>query len=131
MKQGYWRSGEIWMAALAGFLMLFNAVRAYSNPVGFADYLGLPLADVKDAVLIHTYALRALFIGLLVTGLIWKRQITALALVAAIAIVMPIGDAVLAVQAQAAQATIIRHIVIALYLALTAYLLFKRQPVKA
>lgn len=119
----YWRSAGVWMAALGGLLMLVNAARAFADPDGFARYLGLPLAARGDAGLVHVYGLRALFIGLLVGALLLLRERGALWIVAAIAIVMPVGDALLTAQAGAPVSTIGRHIAIAIFLGVTALLL--------
>lgn len=118
-----WRSAGIWMAALAGALQIFNAARAYLDPAGFASYFGLSLVDQGDAGLVHIYALRALFIGLLVTALIATRQARALTLLAITAVVMPVGDALLAANAGAPAATVVRHAAVAVYLVVTAWLL--------
>jgi hypothetical protein len=39
------RSAGVWMVALGGLLMIVNSIRAVHDPVGFAAYLGLPLAS--------------------------------------------------------------------------------------
>ena len=109
-----------WMAAAGGGLMLVNAGRAFADPAGFAVYLGLPLAAAGDAALIQIYGLRALFIGLLVGGLIAAGQRRALFLLALAAVVMPVGDALLARHAGASGTIVARHCVIALFLLLTA-----------
>lgn len=119
----YWRTAGVAMAAAGGLLMIVNAARAFADPGGFASYLGLPLVDGADAGLIHIYGLRALFIGLLVGVLLLARQRTALWIVAAIAVVMPVGDAWLTHRAGASGAIVGRHVGIAVYLAVTAWLL--------
>lgn len=126
----YWRSAGIIMTALGGTLMLANAVRAGIDPTGFAAYLGLPLQDAADASLVHTYALRALFIGLLVFALLAMRQRAALAALAFAAVVMPVGDAWLAASAGAPGATVARHVGIALFL-LVAGLFLRRDAGRA
>ena len=73
------KSPGFWMVALGGLLMAVNSVRAFNDPSAFATYLGLPLASPDDAALIHIYALRALFIALLVAALHMTRQRKALA----------------------------------------------------
>lgn len=114
-----------WMAAVGGALMIVNTVRAFSDPVAFAVYLGLPLAASADTALVHVYALRALFIALVVFGLIAARQRLALAVVAAVAVVMPVGDALLTAHAGAPMAIVGRHVAIAVFLALTAFALVR------
>ena len=109
-----------WMVAAGGALMLVNAARAFNDPAAFAIYLGLPLAAPQDGVLIHVYALRALFIGIVVIGLLIARQRLALAVVAAAAVIMPVGDAILTHYAGAAMPTVLRHVGIAVFLAVAA-----------
>lgn len=109
-----------WMAVAGGALMIVNAARAFNDPVAFATYLGLPLAAPQDAVLIHVYGLRALFIGIVVIGLLIARQRLALAVVAAAAVIMPVGDALLTHEAGAAMPTVLRHVGIAAFLAVAA-----------
>jgi Domain of unknown function (DUF4267) len=112
-----------WLVLAAGALQLINAGRAFFDPAGFATYLGMPLADPGDAALVHVYALRALFIGVLVLALLVTKQHRALTFLAFAAIIMPVGDALLASGAGAPTGTITRHAAIAGYLLVTAILL--------
>ena len=116
-----WRIG-LGLATLIGVFQIVNFARAFGDPVGFAAYMGLPVAgDATGFVMI--YGLRSLFIGGLVLACVWRRDVRVLGLMAALAVVMPIGDAWLAHDAGAAGATVLRHAVIALYLVVTAALL--------
>lgn len=110
--------------------MAVNAARAFANPIAFAAYLGLPLVAMGDAAMVHIYALRALFIALLVAALIVSRQRTALALLAGCAVVMPLGDALLAGSAGATPATIARHLAIAVFLVVTALVLWRGRVIR-
>ena len=121
------RSAGFWLAALGGLLMAVNSIRALSDPAAFASYLGLPLAASSDAALIHVYALRALFIAVLIAALLVTRQRQALALLAACAIVMPVGDALLTSAAGAPMSTVLRHVAIAVYLLITALVIWPRK----
>lgn len=121
------KSAGFWMVALGGVFMAVNGVRAFNNPVAFATYLGLPLAAPGDAALIHIYALRALFIAMLVAALLATRQRLALALLSACAIVMPVGDLLLTSAAVAPMSTVLRHAAIAIYLLITALALWLRS----
>ena len=80
-----------------------------------------------DAALIYIYALRALFIALLVAALLVTKQRRALALLSACAVVMPVGDALLTSAAGAPTATVLRHTAIAIYLLVTAFALWPRS----
>jgi hypothetical protein len=126
----FWRSPGPWMVAAGAALMLANALRAFISPEQFAAYLGLPLVNAADTGLVHVYALRALFIGVLAAALLLARQSRALSLFAVAAVVMPVGDAWLTFQARAPAATIGRHIGIALFL-LTAAALLRRDTNRA
>lgn len=121
----FWRSLGPWMVAAGAALMFVNALRAFISPEAFADYLGLPLVSAADAGLVHVYALRALFIGLLGMALLLTRQSRALSLFAFAAVVMPVGDAWLTFQAGAPAPTIARHVGIAAFLLATAVLLHR------
>ena len=120
------KSLGFWMVALGGLLMAVNSVRAFNDPSAFATYLGLPLAAPGDAALVHIYALRALFIALLVAALLVSRQRRALALLSACAVAMAVGDALLTSAAGAPTATVQRHTAIAIYLLVTAFALWPR-----
>lgn len=120
------KSAGFWMVALGGLLMAVNSVRASNDPAAFATYLGLPLAAPGDAALIHIYALRALFIAALVAALLITRQRRALALFSACAVIMPVGDALLTSAAGAPMGTVLRHVAIAIYLLVTALVLWPR-----
>ena len=121
------KSAGFWMAAIGGLLMAVNSVRAFNDPAAFATYLGLPLVAPGDAALIYIYALRTLFIAALVAALLVTRQRRALALLSACAVVMPIGDALLASSAGAPTGTVLRHAAIATYLLVTASALWPRN----
>lgn len=109
--------------------MAINAVRASLDASAFASYLGLPLVDAADAGLLHIYALRALFIALLIGALLLARQRTALALLAATAVIMPLGDAYLTSSAGASSLIVGRHLAIAIFLVITATILWlSREP---
>ena len=121
----FWSSPGVWIATAGGVLMLLNTVRALRAPAPFATYLGLPLADPRDAGLVRVYALRALFIALTLAILLVLRDARTLGLVSLAAVVMPVGDAILTARAGAPRATVIRHIVIAVALAAAAALLLR------
>jgi hypothetical protein len=124
----FWRSPGVWIAVAGALFMVVNAIRSWRSPVAFAAYLGLPLADARDASMVRIYALRALFIALSLTALLWLRDAGALAIVALAACVMPIGDAVLTSRAAAPAATVARHVIIALALAAAGLLLLCLSP---
>jgi hypothetical protein len=118
------RSIGFWLAAAIALLQAVNAARAFIDPAGFAQYLGLPLANAADAPLIYIYGLRTGFIALAVAALLATRNMRALSWIALAGVVIPLGDAWLAHNAGAPIATVARHGAIALYLVLTCALLF-------
>jgi heme A synthase len=109
-----------------GVYMLVNTVRAFGDPVGFAAYMGLPLSDPANHAFVQVYALRALFLGLCVLALLFRRDTRALAVFALVAVVMPVGDAMLTAANGAPIAIVARHGASAIVLAVTASLLFSR-----
>src|SRR6185369_8110476 len=104
---------------LAG-LMIVNTVRAFVEPVEFARYMGLPLSDAANAAFVQVYGLRAAFLGLFALVLLWRADMFALGAFAAVAVVMPLGDAALASQAGAPIAIVGRHLFSAAVLILIA-----------
>jgi len=124
-----WAAIGFWLAVAIAALQAVNAVRAFVAPAGFASYLGLPLTDPQDQGFVLVYGLRAAFIALAVGGLLATRNYSALAWVALVGLVMPIGDAILVARAGAPVATIARHIAIGVFLAVTAGVLwFAARP---
>lgn len=111
-----YRRPGFWLALLLVAAQLINAVRAQLDPVGFASYLGIPLIDAQDQGWVAIYGLRTLFVGTLALYLLVSRQIRALASLALIALVLPLGDLWLVHQAHAPTATLLRHAAIGLIL---------------
>lgn len=104
-----------WIAALMAVLQALNAIRAFAAPVGFSEYMGLPLHNAMDVGFVYVYGLRAAFISLLVILFLAVRRFDALAWTAAAALLMPVGDALLAQNAGAPLVTVLRHAAIAVY----------------
>ncbi len=123
---GYWLRVSSVLVALMGLYMLVNAGRAFADPAGFAAYMGLPLSDPANHAFVQVYALRALFLGLCVLALLFRRDTSALAVFALVAIVMPVGDAMLTAANGAPIEIVARHAGTAIVLAVTASLLFSR-----
>ena len=120
-RRSPWLSLGAWLAlALAG-LMIVNTVRAFVEPAEFARYMGLPLSDAGNAGFVQIYGLRAAFLGLFAIVLLWRADMFALGAFAAVAVVMPLGDAFLATQAGAPIAIVARHLISAAVLLLMAF----------
>lgn len=117
----FWGRAGVVMAVLMGAYMLFNAVSAWTDPLSFAQRLGLAAASPETEGWVRVYALRAAFIGLLLAGLALARQWRALFLLAVAALIMPLGDAWLTYNA--GSPAFARHLVIAAVVAASAALL--------
>lgn len=123
------RTIGFWLAAAMALLQGLNAVRAFSDPVGFSAYMGLPIADSAQAGFVLVYGLRTAFIGLLIALLLATSRLRALALMAGAALVMPVGDAVLAYGAGAPLAIVARHAAIGLYV-FAAFIFLRRASAR-
>lgn len=122
-RRSPWSSVGVWLILVVAVLMALNTARAVLSPVDFAVYMGLPLRDAADSGFVAVYALRAAFLGLVATVLLLRGEIAALAVFAAVAVIMPIGDAILTAASGAPLEIVARHAASAVYLAVTAYLL--------
>lgn len=127
----FWRNPGVWMAAAGGLLMAVNAARAFADPVAFSNYLGLPIVGPEQAGFVQVYAVRAAFLGLAISLLLFTRERRALGLFALAAVIMPVGDALLTWAAHAPTGTVGRHIAITLFLLVTALLLLRNQAAPA
>lgn len=119
---GRWRIAGLALAAVMGVFQIINAVRVIADAAGFADYMGLPIGDGPDAF-VQVYALRSLFIGIMVLGLVAGARTGVLAWMAAVGILLPLGDMWLTSAGGAPAAVVARHGVIAAYLVVTAIVL--------
>jgi Domain of unknown function (DUF4267) len=117
------RSAGYWMVTIMALLMFVNFGRALFDPVGFAAYVGLPISGDDQAGFVRLYAFRALFLGLFTAFSVWRSETRTLMLFALIAVVMPIGDAILTAEAGAGLTTVGRHVGIAVFLLVTAFAL--------
>jgi hypothetical protein len=117
------RTAGFWLAALIAALQGVNAVRTAVDPQGFAAYMGLPVDQLSALGWVQVYGLRAGFIALLTAVLLARREFAALRWMALAALLMPLGDAWLALNAGAATPIIARHLAIALFLLVAAYFL--------
>lgn len=112
-----------WMAAIMAVLQALNAVRAFTSPVSFSVYMGLPLESAADVGFVYVYGLRAAFISLLIILFLVTRRFNALAWTAVAALLMPVGDAILAQSAGAPFTTVLRHALIAMYVVVAFFVL--------
>ncbi|MDX2077503.1 MAG: DUF4267 domain-containing protein [bacterium] len=118
-----WRSIGVWMAIILIVYQLFNFIRALLNPIEFASSFGVSLdADSNNAYII-VYAIRTLFIGLFGLALVVNRKWDILTLYALIAVVIPLGDALIVALNGGASGTIVRHVLTALFVLATWFML--------
>lgn len=117
------RTAGFWLASLIATLQGVNAVRTALDPKGFATYMGLPVGQPSALGWVQVYGLRAGFIALLTAILLARRDFAALQWMALAALLMPLGDAWLALDAGAAMQIIARHLAIALFLLFAAHFL--------
>ena len=120
-----WRSAGVWMSLLIAAMMVLNTVRAASDPVAFASYFGFPGAADASTAFVLVYASRALFLAVITAVLIATHQWRALMWFALAAIVMPVSDALQVALTHGSPAIVARHIAIAVYLGITAFLLHR------
>lgn len=121
------RSVGFWMAGAMVASQSINALRVLNDPQGFASYFGVPLQDAGDIGFVAVYGLRAFFLAVFASVLMYLQEIRALKLMALCAVIMPIGDAFLAHHANAPAAVVWRHSVIAVFLLLTWFFLRRTE----
>lgn len=102
-----------------------SAARAFADPAAFASYMGLPIAPGEAAGFVTVYALRTTLIAALVLFLALTGRLRELGVMAVIAILLPVGDAILAAGAGASPSTVYRHAGIAVFLTFTAIMLLR------
>ena len=113
------------MVLLMVLLQAVYAVYAYCDPQAFASLRGTELFLAGDADWIRIYASRTLFVALISGCLLFFREYKILIWVCLFGTVMPITDALLAIQANAESVVVYKHIATALYL-LATLLILKR-----
>jgi len=107
------------MVFLMAALQLVYALYAYVDPSAFSITRGTELFDLADEDWVRIYASRTLFVGLIVGYLLYARQFKILAMASLFGIVMPVTDALLAYQASADEAVVLKHVATALFLVAT------------
>lgn len=117
------RTTGFWLAAAIAGLQGLNAARTVIDPRGFATYMGLPVDQLDAFGWVQVYGLRAGFIALLTAVFLARSDFAALRWMALAALVMPLGDAWLAMDAGAGLPIIGRHLAIAGFLIVAAVFL--------
>lgn len=114
-----WRSLGFWMVAAMALLQGVYAVQAFLSPDTFAASRGTPLVNSGDPAWILTYACRTIFVSLTIMLLLARGAMSTLRWVALLALVMPVGDLLIALDAGAPRANLLRHVGTIAYLAAT------------
>lgn len=118
------RSIGFWLAVPLAALQALNVVRAIVDPTGFAAYYGAPVIGPDAVAWVQVYALRTAFVAALVSVFLVRTDLRALAWTAAAALILPLGDAWLSHQLDAAPSIVLRHLATAAYLGVTCAALF-------
>jgi hypothetical protein len=115
----------------AGFVLVFlmaalqlaYAIYAYADPAAFSLTRGTELFAAGDSDWVRIYASRTLFIALIISYLLYRKQFKILSTASLLGTVMPITDAWLAYQASAGANVLLKHVVTALFLFVTFIIL--------
>lgn len=121
----WWKTIGFWCAMAMAVSQAVSAARAFADPVAFASYMGLPIAPGEAAGFVTVYALRTTLIAALVLFLALTGRLRELGVMAVIAILLPVGDAMLVASAGAPPSTVYRHAGIAVFLTFTAIMLLR------
>ena len=124
------RTAGFWLAAVIAALQGVNAARTVSDPQSFATYMGLPVDQLSALGWVQVYGLRAGFIAVLTAVLLARSDFAALRWMALAALLMPLGDAWLALSAGASAPIIGRHLAIAAFLLVAAHFLSRAAQAK-
>lgn len=123
-----WRSIGFWMAAGVALLQGFYAVWAFLDPHAVAAYRGSSIEGPGEALWVHAYASRTLFIVFVVVLLLRRGDVATLKWVALLGLIMPASDAWSAIRSEAPAADVIRHVATAIYLFITFATLARASP---
>ena len=113
----------LWLAFVMGLFQIINFGRTLGDPASFSDYMGLPIGAGGPEGFVYVYGLRSLFIGLVVLAFVMRRSVSALLVMALSALILPLGDAWLVYNVGGPTATVVRHLVIAVYILVTLFAL--------
>jgi len=109
------------MTLLQGFYGVFT----YVDPVSFSLIRGTELFSTMDADWVIIYGSRTLFITLILGYLLYARHFKVLMWAALFGTIMPITDALLALEAQAPLNVVFKHVATVVYLVITCLVLSK------
>jgi hypothetical protein len=124
-NQAFYTFSEFWLGVVIAALMYVNATRTVINPVGFSNYMGLPISDGNAVAWVRVYGLRALFIGLVATYFLVRLDPAGLQWLCVMATPLALGDAWL-VKSTGGKTTS-RHLIIAAVLGISTFLIHNWQ----
>jgi hypothetical protein len=107
------RSALVWISIALIAYLFFNVMQAILTPGTFAERFGTPIADISGQSFVRVYAIRTLFIAIFATLLIATRQFMQLSTFLIVAVLMPVGDAMIVASAGGESTIILRHLAIA------------------
>ncbi len=113
------------LVSLMALLQGIYALYAFIDPAAFAGVRGTALLFSGDADWVRIYASRTVFVALIIGYLLYQRHYRILVWAALFGTVMPITDAYLAYEANAANKVVYKHIATVIYLILTSIVLSK------
>jgi hypothetical protein len=111
------------LVLLMVLLQSFYAVYAYVDYGSFAVLRGTDLVSIVDKDWVQIYASRTLFVALIIGYLLLVKNYRALVIASIFGVVMPITDGALAYASDAPAAVVLKHVIIVVYLLLTAFVL--------
>lgn len=123
-RSTYWRATGPWLVLAAAGYLLTNVLRVFLDEAGFARYFGL---EGDDNGWLYVYASRTTLLAAVALILLARRDLRLLSIYAGCTILGPISDAILVAQHNASPGTVLRHLATALFLLLTATLLFRQH----
>jgi hypothetical protein len=120
-SRALWQRPGLWLMVLLIGYVFWNVVRASRDPAAFAEYYGLPAVASGQEAFVYVYALRTLFIGLFALALLLRRNYGSLALFTLLGTLLPLGDALLVAQYGSGLNVVLRHLLVAVFLLVTAF----------
>ncbi len=118
-----WRSVGVWLAVAVVLYTFSNVVRAAIDPRGFADFFFGQPVSADNTAFVWVYAIRTLFLAVFAAVLILQKNIPALTTFTLVAVLMPLGDALLTAVSGAPIGRVAVHLAIAGLLFVTWVLL--------
>jgi hypothetical protein len=126
ISQGYWRSPVIWIALVVSIAFVLLALRAIVDPVAASSGFGLPMKSVTETTFVLVYAARNAILGLLAIVFVARRMVSAVTILFALAVLLPLADATILISRIGAGPELVRHAVIMVLLAVVTMLLWRR-----